>query len=276
MSSSTCVKLPLSIHQWDRLRDCGNGYTRGDSKCSLITGICSLCIPSACTFLVLLFSFIRFEFSALTTSMPNLLAIKARHCRSNRFLFWKLRSWLFRVWLCFINHSFLRLSIAGLSDWLGTGSFGFSGLATTLYLVPLLFLSSQYTPPTMDDIHRQMAHQQMADWVWGECCPFPQVVITDQSKGMIKSLKEMMPYSFYQLCEWHMFQNFKKRLPESRRYDKDQCRVQSFIYIFGNIFKHLLWKAYKQLKTICYFIYISRSEIIFMWIGMIRKAQVLI
>ena len=38
-----------------------------------------------------------------------------------------------------------------------------------------------------------LIHQQMADLVWGECCPFPQVVITDKSKGMIKSLKENMP-----------------------------------------------------------------------------------
>ena len=44
-----------------------------------------------------------------------------------------------------------------------------------------------------------LIHQQMADLVWGECCPFPQVVITDKSKGMIKSLKETMPSLFHRL-----------------------------------------------------------------------------
>jgi len=55
-------------------------------------------------------------------------------------------------------------------------------------------------------------------------CARPSVVLSDQAKGMARALEDTgwNTRVFHQLCEWHIFGNVKKRILESRRYEKPQ------------------------------------------------------
>lgn len=63
--------------------------------------------------------------------------------------------------------------------------------------------------------------------------PRPKIVLSDQAKGFIKSLNDSWASetTFHQLCEWHMFQNIKKRPVEGAYNKEQQDRIQ-----------HLVWK----------------------------------
>ena len=62
-------------------------------------------------------------------------------------------------------------------------------------------------------------HQQMADIVWGECCPFPQVVITDQSsRGGVEVEEETQEViAIESVCTLHCSINNKTTCSEPEK-----------------------------------------------------------
>ena len=64
--------------------------------------------------------------------------------------------------------------------------------------------------------------------------PRPRIVLSDQAKGFINSLRTHWAQSngtFHQLCEWHIVQKVKKRLVEGAYTKEQQDHIQ-----------HLIWK----------------------------------
>jgi hypothetical protein len=62
--------------------------------------------------------------------------------------------------------------------------------------------------------------ESLKELVW-EKYPLPKVVIADQGNGLISALSTTMPQMQLQLCEWHAFQNIKKRLTD-KGYTKEK------------------------------------------------------
>ncbi|KAL6405702.1 hypothetical protein AUP68_10838 [Ilyonectria robusta] len=75
----------------------------------------------------------------------------------------------------------------------------------------------------------EFVNAQLAELVWYDCPP-PQVVLGDQSKGLTAAMavsqgrtdQGCQDGQILQLCEWHVAQNFKKRLLDSGNYTKER------------------------------------------------------
>jgi hypothetical protein len=75
----------------------------------------------------------------------------------------------------------------------------------------------------------ESVNAQLAELVWYDCPP-PRVVLGDQSKGLTAAMAVSQGRTdqgyrdgqILQLCEWHVAQNFKKRLLDSGNYTKER------------------------------------------------------
>ena len=55
--------------------------------------------------------------------------------------------------------------------------------------------------------------EALKELVWEEYPP-PKIVVRDQAQGLLASLPYSLPGSMSQFCEWHAFENIKKRLQD--------------------------------------------------------------
>ncbi|KAM4058334.1 MULE transposase [Hirsutella rhossiliensis] len=75
----------------------------------------------------------------------------------------------------------------------------------------------------------EFVNAQLAELVWYDCPP-PQVVLGDQTKGLVAAMAASQARAdpqgedgqILQLCEWHAAENFKKRLLDSGKYTKER------------------------------------------------------
>jgi Transposase, Mutator family len=65
--------------------------------------------------------------------------------------------------------------------------------------------------------------------------PVPRVIISDQVKGLIAALPIYLPTTAIQLCDWHVYQNIRKRLAE-KKYTKSD----------GELINDRVWGGSKQ------------------------------
>jgi len=83
--------------------------------------------------------------------------------------------------------------------------------------------------PSEDRLSMDFIFLSLTELAWDEFPP-PKVIIADQGSGLVSSLPDSMPDSTLQLCEWHAFQNIKKRLTEAGYTKEHRQIIQPLIW----------------------------------------------
>ena|SRR5437764_13038376 len=60
----------------------------------------------------------------------------------------------------------------------------------------------------------------------------PQVILTDQTAGLIASMPDAMPYSNLQHCGWRIAQNIKKRLAAKKYLMKKHKAIMNLVWFY--------------------------------------------
>ena len=105
--------------------------------------------------------------------------------------------------------------------------------------------------PSESKVSFDFIFENLKEIVWQEFPP-PRVVIGDQAKGLIASLPDSMPGSIGQFCEWHAFENIKKRL-QDKGYAKDKIETTKPLiwdYLQANTTTTLQTSKAKLLKAL--------------------------